>query len=92
MKDPDILYIHAGAEMTQLRHEDRVVVIAYTNWRGEHGERRVVPHRIWYGSTEWHPEPQWMLDAHDLDRDADRSFAMADIHTWRESTLDVRAR
>ncbi len=58
---------------------DRVLVIVYTNYRGEQAERRVIPARIWFGSTDWHPEPQWLLEAFDLDRGAERSFAMRDI-------------
>lgn len=62
-------------------HDDsKVIVMTYTNYRGERSERRVVPERIWFGSTDWHPGPQWLMDAFDLDREAMRSFAMTDIH------------
>lgn len=66
-----------------------VVEILYTNYRGETDRRRVVPKRIWFGETDWHPEPQWLLDAVDLAKDAERSFAMKDIAEWRSLT-DVR--
>lgn len=58
------------------------VTITYTNYRGETSERNIIPEKIWYGSTEWHPEPQWLLTALDLDKKASRDFAMKDIHTW----------
>lgn len=81
-----------GADTTSgSRASVRTVVIDYTNWRGEHGERRVIPQRIWFGSTEWHPEPQWLLDAFDIERGANRSFTMAEIRAWRPSARDVRA-
>lgn len=51
----------------------------YTNWRGERGNRRVQPTRLYYGSTEWHPEPQWLLEAIDLDKGEVRAFAVKDI-------------
>ncbi|MBP7134628.1 WYL domain-containing protein [Patescibacteria group bacterium] len=58
------------------------VSILYTNHRGETSTRSVVPHRIWFGQTEWHSEDQWLLDAYDLERQANRSFALKDIKTW----------
>lgn len=51
----------------------------YTNWRGERALRQVLPQRLYEGETEWHPERQRLLDALDLDKNAQRSFCMADI-------------
>lgn len=51
----------------------------YRNWRGEASWRQVIPFYVWFGKTEWHPEPQWLLRAFDVDRRADRDFAMKDI-------------
>lgn len=62
--------------------EERAVRILYTNYRGETGLRRIVPERIHFGSTEWHSEPQWLLDALDVEKNAKRSFAMKDIRAW----------
>jgi hypothetical protein len=42
---------------------ESVVIIRYTNYRGETADRRIVPICIRYGSTQWHPEPQWLLEA-----------------------------
>jgi hypothetical protein len=55
------------------------VIIGYTNYRGEYAERRIIPSHIWFGKTEWHPEPQWLLHALDLDKNATRDFALKDI-------------
>ena len=64
-------------------HEpNSVVLIRYTNYRGETALRRIVPRAIRFASTEWHPGEQWLLDAYDLDKGADRSFAMKDILEW----------
>ena len=60
----------------------KAVHIRYTNYRGETADRKVVPKMIRFATTEWHPEPQWLLDAFDLEKQADRSFAMKDIHKW----------
>lgn len=55
------------------------VEIGYTNWRGEYGRRRIIPLQVWFGATDWHPEPQWLLRAIDADRNAERDFAIKDI-------------
>ena len=60
-----------------------VVTIRYKNYRGEIADRRIIPKAIRFASTQWHPEEQWLLDAYDLDKRADRSFAMKDILIWR---------
>lgn len=58
------------------------VRILYTNYRGETAIRRIRPLQLRFAATEWHPEPQWLLDAFDYDRDAERSFAMIDVRAW----------
>ena len=58
------------------------VVFTYTNYRGETRERRVRPIRMYFGSTEYHDDPQWLLVAKDLERDVERTFAMKDIKEW----------
>ncbi len=60
-----------------------IVNIRYKNWRGEIAVRRIRPSgKIWFGSTEWHKEEQWLLDAVDVEKDARRDFAMKDILEW----------
>ncbi len=63
---------------------NKPVQILYTNYRGETAYRQILPEKIWYGSTEWHPENQWLLDAVDIEKDALRNFAMQDIKEWTE--------
>ena len=59
-----------------------VINIRYTNHRRETAYRRIRPIRIWYGSTPWHSGDQWFLDAFDLEKNEERSFAMIDIRAW----------
>lgn len=61
---------------------NQMVSIVYTNYRGETSVRRIIPKRVWFGSTEWHPEEQWLLDAIDVEKEVERSFAMKDIRSW----------
>jgi predicted DNA-binding transcriptional regulator YafY len=62
--------------------ENKIIEILYTNWRGETGRRKIVPEKIWFGQTEWHPEDQWLLDALDIEKNELRNFAMKDIKEW----------
>lgn len=61
----------------------QAVTIRYTNYRGETGVRTIVPISISFTSNEWHTDPQWILEAHDMDKNQTRSFAMKDIQEWR---------
>jgi len=54
------------------------IAMTYRNYRGEIDQRTVVPTRIWFGSTDWHPEPGWLMAAYDLAKSAHRDFALAD--------------
>ncbi len=67
--------------------DSKVVEILYTNYKGETTRRRVLPEKIWFGSTEWHKEEQWLLDAHDINKNALRNFAMKDIQEWNNIPL-----
>ena len=63
-------------------NENQKVKILYTNYRGETAIRDIIPIKIWFGSTDWHPEEGWLMDAYDLEKKAERSFAMKDIKSW----------
>ncbi|GAA4241522.1 hypothetical protein [Winogradskyella damuponensis] len=59
--------------------KEQQIKVLYTNWRGETGIRNIVPVKIYYGSTEWHKEDGWLMEAFDLDREAIRVYSMKDI-------------
>jgi predicted DNA-binding transcriptional regulator YafY len=61
---------------------ERRIRIVYTNHRGETATRHIIPQKIWFGKTEWHTDSQWLLDALDIEKNAQRSFAMKDIRAW----------
>jgi hypothetical protein len=62
------------------------LVVTYTNWRGETDTRQILPAKIWFGATEWHKEPQWLLRGVDIAKGAARDFALADfgLKGWRD--------
>ena len=51
----------------------------YVNWRGEQATRRAEVKGIQYGATEYHPETQWLMSAWDIEKQANRVFAMNDM-------------
>ena len=67
--------------------QSEVVKIRYINWKGAEGYRTIVPDRMWFGHTEFHPADQFILDAFDVEKGAPRSFAMRDIKEWE--VIDV---
>ena len=62
--------------------EAQVIMVEYTNYRDETAIRRIIPKRLLFQATKWHPRPQWIMEAYDLDRKADRSFALQDVVSW----------
>lgn len=51
----------------------------YINWKGEKGLRTAEYLRLYYGSNEYHTEPQWILHAYDMKKHEYREFAMKDM-------------
>ncbi|MCE7028433.1 hypothetical protein [Jiella avicenniae] len=65
------------------------ITLRYTNWRGETADRTIIPERVWFGHTEWHPQDQWMLNALDVEKDTYRDFALSG---FAAASLDQPAR
>lgn len=61
------------------KYKIKSVKIKYKNWKGEISIRNIYPDEVWYGSTEYHKEPQFLLSAWDIDKQAFRDFALIDI-------------
>lgn len=69
---------------TEHRHnQPDEVCFEYTNYRGVKATRRVRPIKIWFGSSQYHPHPQWIMRALDTERNVERDFALRDISNWR---------
>jgi predicted DNA-binding transcriptional regulator YafY len=65
------------------------VSIDYTNWKGARRVRKILPMSILFGSNQYHPGEQWLLEAADLeDNDAIKTFSMKDIHSWTHDIVD----
>ncbi len=59
------------------------VEIEYTNYKGRRSLRRIKPERIVFQQgNPYHPEPQWLLFATDLEDGQLKAWAMNNIHRW----------
>lgn len=67
---------------------NKLVLIDYTNWRGERRTRRIRPteNGLRFTKNQFHPTPQWLLTAIDDETGQMRTFAMANIHSWSAVT------
>lgn len=54
------------------------VKFRYKNHEGKTRIREVIIRRIFFGSTQWHKEPQWFLRGHCIEHNASRDFALRD--------------
>lgn len=68
-----------GAPRPLAFEADQRVAFEYVNWRGERAQREAEAVSIRYGSTEWHPEAQWLLLGRDARSGQDREFALGDM-------------
>lgn len=64
----------------------RVLRVLYTNGTGHRSSRRIVPDRLWYGSTERHRSPQWLLEAYDVDQDVSLTVPIASVAEFGDDT------
>ena len=60
--------------------KDQIVEFKYINYKGEYSHRRVKIIAIEFTSTPYHQRSQFLLRGIDLDKEAERSFAMSDIY------------
>lgn len=67
---------------TDSKDVSKYVTIVYTNYKGITSVRDLLPIKIFFGSNEWHKEDQWLMEAVDIEKNAQRTFAMKDIRTW----------
>ena len=66
----------------------KAIRIRYTNYKGVTANRHVTPINLWYGSTPYHREKQWLLTAYDHGKSATRDFALADLSVIETKVLE----
>jgi len=63
--------------------------MVYQNYAGKVSLRHILPYAISWGSNQWHPEPQWLLHALDVDKGDYRAFAFRDCRFLAFPAVDV---
>lgn len=53
--------------------------IVYTNHKKKTNPRSIIPKDVYYGTTKYHTEPQWLMVAIDVVKGEERTFAMNDM-------------
>ena len=48
----------------------------YTNYKAETDHRLISPVGLWFGSTDWHPNPCWLFHAYDWQKMDWRDFEL----------------
>lgn len=61
-----------------MNRPDAPIKFRYKNHEGKTRVRTAIIKRVWFGSTHWHKEPQWMMRAFCTEHNANRDFAIAD--------------
>ncbi len=77
-KEKNIIY-NFPANHFEDQRDVKPIKIKYRNWKGEIGVRTIFPDETWFGFTEFHPTPQFLMKAWDVDKQAFRDFALMDI-------------
>ncbi len=70
-------------------HDRRIIEILYTGETGDLAKCRILPIRIFFGKTPWHDHEQWILEAHDIETELDRAFALKEIQAWLPQELQT---
>lgn len=71
--------MHNGQVRLYMGSNQKVI---YTNWKGETAIRTICIQYVWFGSTEYHPEDQWLARVYDIEKKAMRDFALADMKPY----------
>ncbi len=58
----------------------RPSVVKYINYRGESAYRAFIFKHMYYGSTSYHKDPQWLIVGFDLHKRANRTYALSDMN------------
>jgi hypothetical protein len=58
---------------------EQTLTFLYRNYKGNVALRSILPGELVFKSTEFHPEPQWIIVGLDVQKGQERSFAVRDI-------------
>jgi len=74
-----VMNVAIKENIIQTKPANPPIKVKYKNYQGITSIRTIIPQQIHYGSTDYHKENQWLLDVWDVEKDAQRTYAMMDI-------------
>lgn len=63
-----------------MKTEQKPIIVDYINWNGKQALRKVIPTGVYWGSTKFHGEPQWLLTAICCRSGDEKTFALGDCN------------
>jgi hypothetical protein len=72
------------AQILEAQDSAKQITVSYKNYRGEVATRTIIPLEggIYWGKTEYHPHDQWLLKVWDVEKNAERIYALQDIQEF----------
>ncbi len=70
--------------LTKEELERIAIAVKYKNWKGEIAIRKIAPAEIYFDSSEYHKDKQWLLKVWDLDKKDYGTYALKDILSWEK--------
>lgn len=62
-----------------MRCEPTNITFDYVNWKGNRVTRHVEARGVRFGTSEYYPEPGWLLDGIDTDKNVERTYKMSNM-------------
>ena len=88
------LEVYGAFSQKELTEEEweLTIRVLYENWKGTTSWRHLLPLAWYYGATQWHPQPGYLLTAVDLEGENKvKDFSMSGVKDW-SSGPDLPAR
>lgn len=75
-------------EINELKKGD-VISFKYKNWKGETSIRNVIFKGLSYGNNKYHIDDQFLMNGFDLEKLADRTYAVKDISEFNYLNTNI---
>jgi hypothetical protein len=88
MKGTEKMDTQSSPAKNSISMSEKNVTVRYKNYRGEVAVRTIIPIEggLFWGKTEYHPHEQWLLKVWDVEKNAERIYALCDIQEFLQLT------
>lgn len=85
-----VTFFEENLHMVGITKSEDPYKVLYTNWGGNTRWRFITPKKYFFGSSEFHANKQWFVESYDHEKEADRTYALADIHVMIPPVLKTQ--